>query len=517
MTAGWRAANLNLIPLQPSRAFEKCSPDSNGEMTQWLNEPTSSQLSPILYDQNDVSTEETSAEDDSSFLFPQFSQPLAFEQHFASSTQSMTMLNPPQIANKSFILGGNGGFESTRSSILAEPCRKPPELPFLISGVESSLHRRLFYHFTHVTSRVLTISGDDANPMNTIVIPLALSDKTLLQTLLALACSHLLKLQQSGINAELCIERYRLHNIAAETQAQRIHVLKGSAAAIGSQFSSQDRETIFATSLVLCLYEICEGTGDDSWRTHLDMAREVLSVGSTTTTTTATTTTTTTLNPFLLEFFLYHDSLAMVTVPSTAPRFKCTTTFSDQNPALVGVQDGLIEYVTRISSLRSEARPSSFPPNYDIVNKALAIWEDLFRWKPKVTLCKERKLIAEFYQWALFIWLFSIIYPDGKSDPIVQSAVQWMTTGMSDIKSGDGVMACLLFPLFVVGSAAIRQEDRNAVTKLFMRVRAWSSLGNVDLTYKVVEKMWEEHDEGMPRCWDWVMQLERYGMSLLVT
>lgn len=71
-------------------------------------------------------------------------------------------------------------------------------------------------------SRVLTISMDDANPMHTIVIPLALSDKTLLQTLLALACSHLLKLQQSSINAELCKERYRLHNVATETQTQRI-------------------------------------------------------------------------------------------------------------------------------------------------------------------------------------------------------------------------------------------------------------------------------------------------------
>ena len=225
------------------------------------------------------------------------------------------------------------------------------------------------------------------------------------------------------------------------------------------------------------------------------------------------------MNPFLLEFFLYHDSLAMVTVPSENPRIQYATNLSDsdQNPSLVSVQDGLIEHVTRIASLRSKATPIASPPTYEILDKALSIWEDLFQWKPKATFCKERMRIAEFYQWALFIWLYSIVYPDGKSDSAVQSNVQRMIIGMSDIKCGDGVMACLLFPLFIVGSAAISPEDRTAVEGHFKRVRAWSSPGNVDLTFKVVEKMWQENDEGVPRSWDWVMQLERHGLSLLVT
>ena len=184
------------------------------------------------------------------------------------------------------------------------------------------------------------------------------------------------------------------------------------------------------------------------------------------------------------------------------------------NSFLVGVHDGLLtKYVTRISSLRSEAGPSP-TPKYDIINKALEIWDDLSRWKPKVSLGKDRELISQFYQWALWIWLFSIVYPDGKSDPNVQSTVEWIAAGMSEITSGE--MACLLFPLFVVGSAAIRQEDRDIVTNHFKRVREWRSLGNVDLTFEVVKKMWEAHDTGVSRSWDWVTQLERYGMSLLV-
>jgi len=206
-----------------------------------------------------------------------------------------------------------------------------------------------------------------------------------MKILLSLSCSHLLKLQPTGMSPELSAERNRLHQKALQTQTQRIQALKRTAASIGSQSSSTDSDTIFATCLLFCLYEICKGTGGNGWRRHLQMARELLS-----------TTSTATMHPFLLEFFLYHDSLAMVTVPSSARRIDCPTNLSDLNPSL-GPQDELITYVTRISSLRSEAALSS-TPKYDIIKKVLEIWDDLFRWKPKVTFSKDRELISQFYQ-----------------------------------------------------------------------------------------------------------------------
>ena len=114
-----------------------------------------------------------------------------------------------------------------------------PQLPFLISGLESSLHRRLFYHFTHVMSRVLTTSGNDSNPMNSIVTPLALADQTLMQTLLSLSCSHLLKLQPTGLNPELSAEKQTLHQKAAQFQIQRVQALRGPTANATSHSSIQ--------------------------------------------------------------------------------------------------------------------------------------------------------------------------------------------------------------------------------------------------------------------------------------
>lgn len=390
----------------------------------------------------------------------------------------------------------------------------PIELPFLIAGVDSAMQQNMFCHFVNTTSKFLTTLSGQSNPFNQVVIPMALSDQTLMNTLLCLAGSHLLKVQGTVSNEKLAAERCRLHQNAVRTQAVRIEDLRRGS---GALFKLQYRECVLATSLLLCLFEICEGTGDDSGKAHLETAREIITMGSMPTSSTSRTTD---INPFLLEFFLYHDSLATVTSPSPVlkPQFHSLSQLPDQDTSLVGVQDGLINFITQISALRAEADTSKHQPDGNIICRAVQIWQDLANWKPKFPMTKERNLITEFYQWALFIWLFSIIYPDGKADLKVQNAVQRITTGMYEINSGDGVMACLLFPLFVVGSAAITKQDRQTVLSHFKKLRNWSALGNIDLTEKVVRKMWDDHDDGVQGSWDWIRQLEiMNGLSLLVT
>jgi len=411
----------------------------------------------------------------------------------------------------------------------------PRELPFLISGVDSNIHKQLFCHFIRVMSQVLTISIGDDNPMNQVVIPLALRDRTIMDTLLCLAASHLLRLHQGQGGEELKTERSRLHEAVVSTQSYRIQALHSSSMIANSPVPSippnkvPDKEIIFATSLLLCLYEICEGTGDDEWRIHLDSARKVFTMAlqaaeaaspeiDPQTSGQSLQRPATDIDPFLIEYFLYHDSLAAVTVQSLPlTKLKDSADLANHDPTMIGVQDGLSDFITRISILRAQAAASPHQPDGNVVSKAVLIWEDLANWKPNGCISTERKMIAEFYQWALFIWLFSIVYPDGKEDPKVQDAVQRIAGEMCNIKFGDSVMSCLLFPLFVIGSAAIRAEDREAVSVQFHRLKKWSSLGNIDLTFGVVEKIWADHDSGMPRSWDWVKQLETHGMSLLVT
>lgn len=472
---------------------------------------------------------------------PQYGGDLDYAFNQPSATDFEGMLG---LSNEVGSFGGHQSFNwmimaSEERSYLQEEHREclgaqqsfiPTELPFLISGVDTDIQQRLFCHFTGVMSSLLAMSVKDSNPFNGVVIPLALRDRTVMDTVLCLAGSHLAKLQQGGYNREVLVERSRLHEAAVQAQAHRIKTLKSLPLPPRDSYTVSDQEAIVATSLLLCLYEICEGTGDDAWRFHLDMARQVITAvsreadspstnGDRPTATDAQEPIITDINPFLLEFFLYHDSLATVTVPSlpiTRP-IQSTADILPNDSYMVGVQDGLSDFVTRISTLRVQAVSSKNQPDGDVVSKAVLIWQDLARWKPKAAVSVERQLITEFYQWALFIWLFSIVYPEGKADEKVQGTVKLVADRMCNIKSGEGGMSCLLFPLFVIGSAAIRNQDQEAISAQFARLRAWSSLGNIDLTYSIVQQMWQDHDLGRPKSWDWVRQLEMQGMSFLVT
>jgi hypothetical protein len=106
------------------------------------------------------------------------------------------------------------------------------------------------------------------------------------------------------------------------------------------------------------------------------------------------------------------DSLATVTVPSTSVsklHFDTLDALPVQSSSLVGVQDGLIDFIERISILRKEAEDSTSYPDGNIICKGMSIWTDLNEWKPNPDWTKPRQLITTFYQYALFIWLFSIM------------------------------------------------------------------------------------------------------------
>jgi hypothetical protein len=238
------------------------------------------------------------------FLFNQFGVPSVFE---GQSTQS----HVPELDNGYEDHQPLDAMQQRRhqqqpsSHILQQRVSLPIGLPFPISGVDTPTHRRLFCHLTSVMGSILTTFAADNNPFNAVMIPLALGDRMVMNTLLSLAGSHLLKAQNwSSPDADLVRERARLHDGAVQMQSSRIHSIKQHLS--NPPQSIQHHEELLATSLLLCLYEICEGSGDNAWRNHLDMARQVIDLASKpSNATTQSRTLTTDLNPFLLEFFVY--------------------------------------------------------------------------------------------------------------------------------------------------------------------------------------------------------------------
>lgn len=398
------------------------------------------------------------------------------------------------------------------------------ELPFLFNNINTSVEHQLFLHFTKLTSRVLTLSNGKNNPLTSIVVPLASRDKMVMQSLLSLAGSHLVSISPYESLQSTNAEKHRLHDIATRAQALRIQALEGSR----HRQSPQELEAILTSALLLCLYEICEGSGDATWRFHLETARKLISwsmpkesnKAEGTTRVDSVSSALAGINRFFLEFFIYHDTLAAVTVSSSSPLLSSgdfqLESSGYEDAYVVGVNDGLCDLITRIADLRSHAATVSPDQKGDIYCEAVVVWDDLANWKPN-SEDAEQRLIGSLYQWALFIWLYCIVHPDGIADEKLQSAVSCAIQDLKQIQTSSGVLACLLFPLFIIGTTSIDEKDRSIVKSHFQSLRAWSGLGNVKIAQGIVERSWTSYDDAVPRSWDWMAQMESRGISVPIT
>ncbi|KFZ25485.1 hypothetical protein V502_00036 [Pseudogymnoascus sp. VKM F-4520 (FW-2644)] len=400
------------------------------------------------------------------------------------------------------------------------------DLPFLLDNINTSTERQLFSHFTNMTSRILTLSSGRYNPLTSIIVPIASKDQMVMHSLLCLAGSHLASISAEGSIQSVNLEKHRLHDLATRRHSLRVQVLEQR----GDPQSPQELESVLASALLLCLYEICEGSGDATWSIHLDTARKLISWAESKPKSGEAENTSSIrvapqfrpeINRFFLEFFIYHDTLAIVTVASCSSLVSRSRSLRQesnivQDAYVVGVNDGLCDLISRIADLRSQAVTASPQQNGDILCEAAVIWDDLANWHPKST-DSDQRLIGSLYQWALFIWLYCIVHPDGVADIKLQTGVKRAIEDLEKIQTASGIFSCLLFPLFIIGTASIEENDGEVVKSRFQSLAAWSGLGNVKIAQRIVQNSWENFDEAVPRSWDWIAQMERHGISVPIT
>lgn len=425
-------------------------------------------------------------------------------------------------------------------------------LPFLINGIESRSEHQFFYHFTEVTSRVLTLSTDQNNPILSVILPRSLQDPMVMKSVLCLGASHFTKhlpLDASEM-AMFSQDKRRLLHQAEQQQAWRNESLERLSQRQGDQ--TTEVEAVLISALLLILYEISEGNGSDSWNLRLTRARDVVhhalkrerqSDNDTDMDLEARDRNNhysllqsmkdLNINNFLLEFFIYHDVLANVTVniPLEMPtpmydveplkaQYSSQTNGTEDNqaPYVLGVNDGLLDLISRVAALRSHAMADT-SLSATTISQAVGIWHDLENWCPPESMLLSEDLMYTYdaYRTALFVWLFSIIYPDNMIDERVQMMVQRGIKSLACIKPSSGSYTFLLFPLLVYGVVSIRQEDRDSVDKQFQRVEGFSRLGNIRLCQNVVHKTWESYDAGQKRSWDWVSSMQSEGVSFPIT
>lgn len=396
----------------------------------------------------------------------------------------------------------------------------PRNLPFLINGVNTPAEQQFFIHFTNVTSRVLTISTSSANPLLTTVLPRSLQDTMIQKAILCLGASHLLSLQPQP-EQKLQAEKQRLLRDAEALQVSRIAATKrGQVCRTPAEF-----DAVLSSTMLLCLYEISEGSGDLSWRVRLDVARDIIQDALELSQHEKMqrerppyVSTDIPIDEFILEFFLYHDILAGVTDRTRLPILKSNAIHSSfssgQNAFMMGVNDGLFDLVAKVAALHATATING-PCDGRVICEAVVLWDELDNLVPS-TDDKDQKMAFSAYISALFVWLYSIVYPDNITDDKIRAAVK---RGLDDMQSirDSGVLAVLLFPTFILGFSSITEQERIKVTSQFDRLQKFSGLGNVKLARDLVLRSWVDYDAQIPKAWDWVQQMELQGISLPVT
>ncbi|OKL56157.1 hypothetical protein UA08_08455 [Talaromyces atroroseus] len=372
----------------------------------------------------------------------------------------------------------------------------PPSVPFLVNGIESRNEHRFFRHFTDVTSRVLTLSTDQDNPILSVILPRSLQDPMILKSLICLGASHLMNHLEPGAseNIGLRADKQRLLQQAEHQQVVRAFSLESLRQ--GSNEKTTELEAVLISALLLCLYEISEGKGNGSWNLRLNSARDLVqhalreekesgSISETMIedgllddeddegndneeegTSPSKSFLDLDINDFLLQFFAYHDVFSNVTVdkPITedpTPHFSTLIQghyfsvkqgLKHNQVHMLGVNDGLFDLISRIAALRSYSM-GGHVRSAIVISQAVGIWQDLDSWRPPSTtppLSGDHMKTYDAYITALFTWLFSIIYPDNIHDEKVQMMVRRGIESLVSIKPS-GLYTFLLFPLLVHG------------------------------------------------------------------
>ncbi|BCR87080.1 uncharacterized protein ACHE_31067A [Aspergillus chevalieri] len=412
----------------------------------------------------------------------------------------------------------------------------PDEIGQILEGIESPLEKLFFFHFLHSTSHILTLPSDqNEDPVISVVTPMAAEHPMVLKAVLCLGASHMMN-HMSSSDTEACMfagEKQKLLQETEELQDSRVTALQDLDSR--TQERRAEYEALLTSYLLLYLYELSEGTDDESWQVRLGRARDIVfsvweeqqgesdegddeedegpdreeleELG---------------FDGFLMQFFLYHDILASVTAQRPKSNLiSCRLEASsspntDQKEHMFGVYNGLIDIISRIASLRSDANTAPLL-QATVIAEAVGIWQDIDDWKlPDNGISEDYRNMCEAWIAAAFIWLFSIVYPDRIADEKVQTMVDRGLQCLSSVEL-PGLLSFTQFPVFVIGMACIQQQSRRVSKEQLYRIKEFRQFRNAQVCRVVIGSAWEAYDTGDGHSWDWIRLMEVQETNVSVT
>lgn len=313
----------------------------------------------------------------------------------------------------------NTAAERLRSRSLPSITMQP-----LFHGLETVEDRIFWKHYNEHLSTVLTVEGEHKNAFKDMMVPIAVNHQGLMHSILSLASKHIDFETPYGINIlrnnpGTTLEALRERSIYHHGQAR----LKFYADVefTNERAAADDRSLVparYGQMLCFLLEALTEGSPRGEHRLHLSAYRNLISTSPPHDSA---------FLSFIAEFFQYHIFADELIDPAVA-RNPCSLPKQHpplpviHPPRLLGVSDGLLEYLSQITAIRNTIRSNMLAQvdpvvDYTCLYRAAEIDAAIREWTPHWPPGDNRDRVGLLYKHMMWIYLVRTIYPPCSSSP----------------------------------------------------------------------------------------------------
>lgn len=317
------------------------------------------------------------------------------------------------------VSSSNRGTERLRSRHFSSITMQP-----LFPGLDTVEDMIFWKHYNEHLSAVLTVEGEHRNAFKDMMVPIAVKHQGLMHSILSLASKHIDFDTPYGINVlrnnpTTTLEALRERSIYHHEQA-RLKFYDDVEFTNGKP-NTDDKVLVsarYGQMLCFLLEALAEGSSRGEHRCHLDAYRNLISTSPPDDSA---------FLAFIAEFFHYHiyaDELIHSAIdpdtcstPNPLPPVPVT-----HPPRLLGIGDGLLEYLSQITMMRNTIRGKMIAQvdptvTYHEVYPATGIDLAVRRWMPNWPPGDSRDRVGLLYQHMVRIYLHRTIYPPSPSQP----------------------------------------------------------------------------------------------------
>jgi hypothetical protein len=302
----------------------------------------------------------------------------------------------------------------------------------LFHGLETVEDMIFWKHYNEYLSAVLTVEGEHKNAFKTMMIPIAVKHQGLMHSILSLASKHMDFETPYGTNIlrnnpATTLEALRERSIFHHDQARLkfyddVEFTKDK--------SNTDKILVsarYGQMLCFLLEALAEGSPRGEHRYHLNAYRHLIGTSPPE-------------DPaflsFIAEFFQYHifaDELMHSAIGcrnSNSPPKPLLPIPEIHPPRLLGVADGLLDYLPQITAIRNTIRinmmgHADFAIDYVNLYRAVDIDAAIRDWTPHWPPGDNRDRVGLLYKHMVWLYLVRTICPPSASSPpsLASSAV----------------------------------------------------------------------------------------------